>query len=65
MVAMSETSTGVPLLTVTIVWAMSAMVRIWPTLRITADWVPRLTVLAPTLMFAPFSASITCFSVIP
>ena len=41
------------------------MVRIWPTLLITADCGPRLMVLAPTLMLAPVSASSTCFSVTP
>ena len=65
MVATSETSTGEPSRTVSMVWPISSMVRIWPTLRITADCGPRLTVLAPTLMLAPFSASSTCFSVRP
>ena len=65
MVATSLTSTGAPSRTISMVWRMSSIERIWPTERITADCGPMLTVLAPTLTLAPFSASSTCFSVRP
>ena len=64
-VATSETSTGEPSRTVSMVLRMSSMVRIWPTLRTIADCEPIFTVLAPTLMLALFSPSRTCFRVRP
>ena len=64
-VATSDTSTGEPSRTAIMVWPMSSIERICPTERITADCGPRFTVLAPTLLLAPFSASSACFSVRP
>ena len=63
--ATSETSTGAPSRTVSMVLRMSSIDRIWPTLRTIADCEPMFTVLAPTLMLALFSPSSTCFSVSP
>ena len=50
------TSTGEPLLAVSMVCAISSIERIWPTPRTTADCGPKFTVWPPTLMLPLFSA---------
>ena len=64
-VATSLTRTGLPPLCDTMVLARSSIERIRPTPRTTADCVPMLTVLPPTLMLELLTACRSCGSVSP